>query len=213
METVSLVLPDDHPLVQLGFRGGFRLEGGVEVRVAGVSARPRHRRRLPPTKRRALGLMAFGLGPVQLAERLGLCVEQAEALHEELTRKMGLDRIARQVRSAIHAGMISPIPPGRDGQSNEPEPSTDESGKAGLGAAMSDEDLVRIFFPDSLADRRPDRGWQILLDAEDRSRTVGEGPTEQDAWADAARRLWEDEWFRPIIMQLRAMWSEQSGQS
>jgi DNA-binding CsgD family transcriptional regulator len=70
---------------------------------------------LPPLKRRGLVLMAFGFGPAELADRLGLCLERAEALHEELTRKLGLDRIARQVRSAIRAGLIDPIgrPPGK----------------------------------------------------------------------------------------------------
>ncbi|QDV36828.1 hypothetical protein [Tautonia plasticadhaerens] len=213
METVSLVLPDDHPLVQLGFRGKLRLVHGVQVRVAGVSRRPRHRRRLPPTKRRALVLMAFGFGPVELAERLDLCLERAEALHEELTRKLGLDRIARQVRSAILAGMVTPIGPQPPEIPNRQHPSSDLSRPTGEGASMIDEDLVRVFFPDALAASRGDRGWQIVLNSAARPRTIGEGTTEREAWADASLHLWEDEWFRPILVQLRTMWSEQPGQA
>lgn len=211
MEAVSLVLPEDHPLIQLGFRGRIRLEMGVEVRVAGVSRRPRTRRRLPPMKRRALVLMAIGFGPAELADRLGLCLEWAEALHEELTRNLGLDRIARQVRSAIRAGLIHPI--GRPPERAPIEESSRGPELASQGGAMSDEDLVRIFFPDALATSREDGGWEVIVDPEARSQRLGEGMTEFDAWSQAALRLWKDEWFRPIIVQLRTMRSEQPGQA
>jgi hypothetical protein len=211
VEAVSLVLPDDHPLIQLGFRGRIRLKMGVEVRVTGVSRRPRFRRRLPPLKRRAMVLMAFGFGPVELAGRLGLCLERAEALHEELTRNLGLDRIARQVRSAIQAGLIDPI-----GRLQEEDSRTEAIADPRLetqGEPMSDEDLVRIFFPDALATDREDGGWQVIIDPEARAQRLGEGMTERDAWSQAALRLWKDEWFRPIIVQLRTMRSEQPGQA
>ncbi|MEW4567342.1 hypothetical protein AB1L88_05690 [Tautonia sp. JC769] len=207
METVSLLLGDDHPLIQLGFRGTIRLPGEIAVLILGGSGPPRARRRLPVRKRRALLLMAEGCEPPDLAGRLGLCLEHAEALYEELTQKFGLDRIDRQVRSALRSGSL------RSGRG------TIDSTWGGIlgnrvrdlgsqrgSRIMADQELVRILFPDALARCQANGEWMVLPDPEDQH-LLGSGPSESDAWTCAAVRLCQDEWFRPILTQLMAIQS------
>ncbi len=211
METVSLILGDDHPLIQLGFRGTLRLPGKIEVQILGSSRHPRIRRRLPARKRRALLLIAKGCEPAELGKRLGLCLEHAEALSEELTLKFGLDRIGRQVLSAVRSGSlclrggsISSVRCLHPGY--QPFPHIAEQGNR----IMADQELVRTLFPDALARCQASGEWMILPDPEDQHR-LGYGPSESEAWSCAAIRLCQDEWFRPILSQLMAMQTGRRG--
>jgi hypothetical protein len=207
METVSLILGDDHPLIQLGFRGTIRLPGEIAVQILGNPGHSRLRRRLPARKRRALLLMAEGCEPPELAGRLGLCLEHAEALYEELTQKFGLDRIHRQVRSAIRTGSLSlrggAVASVRCGTFGDR--SLHQAAEQG-SRIMADQELVRTLFPDALALCQANGEWMILPDPEDHH-LLGYGLSESDAWSCAAVRLCQDEWFRPILTQLMAMQS------
>lgn len=205
METLSLVLGEDHPLIQVGFRGKIHLGPGLEVRILGTSGKPDRQRVLPLHKRKALAMIVDGCQPIELAERLGLCLERAEAMHEELVSKLGLDRIARQVQTAVRSGSLGMT---RENARNGPQLTADrsnvrETSDSG-GRMMADQDLVRTLFPDALARCQDDGMWMIVPDLGDLHQ-LGRGSTEPEAWSAAAVRLCEDEWFRPILSQLVAM--------
>ena len=212
METVSLILGDDHPLIQLGFRGTIRLQDELEVQILGSSGKTKARRRLPDRKHRALLLICEGGEPPELAKHLGLCLEHAEALFEELRLKFGLDRIARQVQSALRSGSLrlrGGSRPSMQCQYRDLQnaPLTPEQGNT----VMADQELVRTLFPDALARCQASGEWMILPDPEDHH-LLGYGPSESEAWSCAAIRLCQDEWFRPILTQLMAMQSGRRGE-
>lgn len=205
METLSLVLGEDHPLIQIGFRGKIRLGPGLEVRISGTSEKSDRRRTLPAHKRKALALIVDGCQPIELAERLGLCLERAEALHEELVSKLGLDRIARQVQTAVRSGSLGLArEEARNGKQSKAGMMNGRGNSPPGGRLMADQDLVRTLFPDALARCQDDGTWVIVPDVSD-VHQLGQGRSEPEAWSSAAVRLCEDEWFRPILSQLVAM--------
>ncbi|RUL87342.1 immunoglobulin domain-containing family protein [Tautonia sociabilis] len=208
METVVVMVRDEHPLIQLGLLDPLFLVEGVAIRVVGVTGRPSRRRLLSSRNRRALRLITRGGGIAELADRLRLPLERAEAIHEELIRMLGLDRIVSQVRAAFGARMLGDgemllrRPEARDLHPSEVSSTPERT--------MTDLDLVRVFFPDAEA-RRRDGGWEIVSDPQHRSHRLGEGATEAEAWSSAVLRLWKDDWFRPLIVQIRSMAAEDQG--
>jgi hypothetical protein len=205
METLCLVLSEDHPLIQVGFRGTIRLGPGLEVQISGALEKPDRQRTLPPHKRKALAMIVDGCQTIEVAERLGLCLERAEALHDELVSKFGLDRITRQIHAAIRTGALGIIREDvRNGKQRAACTTTVQDKTVGGGRLMADQNLVRTLFPDALARCQDGGEWVIVPDSGDLHQ-LGRGQSESEAWSAAAIRLCEDEWFRPILSQLVAM--------
>ena len=208
-QTVFLMLAEEHPLIRFGFSGTLRFVEDVEVVVGASAGRRRRRRWLATRDRRALLLIAEGCGPLELSGRLGLCFERAEALHDDLFHKFELDRIARQVRSALAHSPGAPSVPGlieavrMASAIRHAEPSEDGS--------MYDEDLVRSLFPEAVVRVIEGSKWVIEATEHAGACRLGEGRSVLEAWAEAAIRLSQDEWFRPIIQQINSFRSECRG--
>jgi DNA-binding CsgD family transcriptional regulator len=110
-------LDEEHALAATGFRGVIRnLEGvDVEVIIGPWTPTLRSGRATPifPKKlrwssgdRSLLGLIAEGCTPGQIAERLGLSEESAEARRICLMEQLGLDKMAAEVRYARSVGLV-----------------------------------------------------------------------------------------------------------
>lgn len=115
MATVLVMLEEDHALAQTGFRGVLRNLEGVDVEVmvgpwtTGARDSIRLSKRLrafSSQERRLLGLIAAGCNAEQIADRLAMSPEVAEGMRLHLMEQLGLDRIASEVRYALHMGLL-----------------------------------------------------------------------------------------------------------